>query len=165
LTSHPFFPIGEDGQIEELQENQTWDNLTARRKLAEFEYKENQDEFIFKNLKDAHGVYSLIENKEEYEIIGISDEKETVTKTLGFDIGTWWTSYSLIADTFITPLWHPPDFNDFNDIIKIGKRLNKNCLFDKHDDAEEFLRIYLIKDWGEKEMSTGQFKIHKISSV
>lgn len=165
LTSHPFYPTGEDGQLEQLPEDQSWDNLKARRKLAELEYGENLDEFSFKNLNDAGEVHRLIENKDEYEIIEISDKKEPDTKTLGFDIGTWWTSYSLIADTFVIPMWHPPDFNDFDDIIRIGQRLNKLCLFDKYEDAIDFLEIYLSKAWGEKEMTPGQFKTHKISSV
>jgi hypothetical protein len=165
LTSHPFYPTGEDGRLEQLPEDQSWDNLKARRKLAEFEYIENLDEFSFKNLNDAGEVHRLIENKDDYEIIEISDKTEADTKTLGFDIGTWWTSYSLIADTFVIPMWHPPDFNDFDDIIRIGQRLNKFCLFDKYEDAVYFLEIYLSKAWGEKEMTPGQFKIHKISSV
>lgn len=165
LTSHPFYPIGQGGRYEELQEDNRWDNLKARRKLANFEYAENQEEFSFKNLTDAEEVFRLIENKNDYEIIEIADEKESGTNILGFDIGTWWTSYSIIADTFIAPLWHPPDFNDFDDIVRIGKRLNKFCLFDNHADANDFLKLYLTKDWGEKEMTPGQFKIYKISSV
>jgi hypothetical protein len=165
LTSHPFYPIGQGGQFEELQENERWDNLSARRKLADFEYSENQDEFSFKNLTDAKEVFRLIETKSDYEIIEISDEEEIDTKTLGFDIGTWWTSYSLIADTFITPMWHPPDFNAFDEILRKGQRLNKFCLFDNHEDANDFLKEYLSKAWGEKEMTQGQFKIYKISSV
>jgi hypothetical protein len=165
LTSHPFYPIGHSGQLEELRENKPWDNLRARRKLAEFEYTDNQDEFSFKNSNDAETVYRLIEDREDYEIIEISDEKENDAKTLGFDIGTWWTSYSLIADTFIIPMWHPPDFNNFDDIAKFGKQLNKFCLFDKHKHANDFLDMYLSKAWGEKEITPGQFKILKISSV
>ena len=165
LTSHPFYPTGQSGQFEELQENQLWDNLKARRKLAELEYSENQEEFSFKNLNDAKEVYSLIEDKDDFEIIEISEEKETDKQTLGFDIGSWWSSYSLIADTFVIPMWHPPDFDDFNDILEIGQRLNKFCLFDRHEDAQMFVEAYSTKNWGEKEMSPGQFMIYKISSV
>ena len=147
LTSHPFYPVGQGGGLEELQENKTWDNLVARRKLADFEYGDTQQEFSFKSIEDAKKVYRLIEDKDNFEIIEISEEKGTDTKTLGFDIGTWWTAYSLIADTFVIPMWHPPDFNDFNDILKIGQQLNKFCLFDRHEDAQMFAEAYLKKDW------------------
>lgn len=165
LTSHPFYPTGQEGLIEDIEENDEWDNLKARKKLAELEYNESDDEFYFKEMQDVKRVYELLDSKSDFEIIEISDEKETTRKTLGFDIGTWSTSYSLIADTFIIPMWHPPDLNDCNDIIEIARRLNKNSLFDNEADANEFLQVYLTKDWGEKEMTTGQFKVYKVSSV
>jgi hypothetical protein len=107
LTSHPFYPTGQEGLIEDIEENDEWDNLKARKKLAELEYNESDDEFYFKELQDAERVYELLDSKSNFEIIEISDEKEITSKTLGFDIGTWSTSYSLIADTFVTPMWHP----------------------------------------------------------
>ena len=166
LTSHPYYPTGQSGLSEEIQENDSWDNLNARKKLAELEYSsESNDEFYFQKLQDAEHVYGLLDSKAYYEIIEVSDERVITSKTLGFDIGTWWSSYSLIADTFIIPMWHPPDFNDCKDIIEIGRRLNKNNLFCNYEDAQEFLRVYLKKDWGEKEMTSGQFKICKISLV
>jgi hypothetical protein len=165
LTSHPFYPTGQDGLIEDIEENDEWDNIKARKKLAELEYSESNDDFYFKELQDAERVFELLDSKADFEITEISDEQETTAKTLGFDIGTWSTSYSLIADTFIIPMWHPPDFNDCNDIIEIGRRLNKNNLFDNYADASEFLKVYLTKSWGEKEMTDGQFKIQKLSLV
>jgi hypothetical protein len=167
LTSHPFYPTGQDGLIEDIQENDEWDNLKARKKLAVLvlEYSDSNDDFYFKELKDAEQVYGLLDSKSDFEIIEISDEKEITNKTIGFDIGTWSTSYSIIADTFIIPMWHPPDFSDFDDIIKIGQRLNKFSLFDKQEDANDFLETYLTKAWGEKEMTPGQFKVFRISSV
>jgi hypothetical protein len=165
LTSHPFYPTGPGGQLEELQEDQPWDNLSARRKLADIEYRQNQDEFSFSHLTDAEEVFRLIENKVDYEIIEISDKTETDANILGFDIGDWWTSYSLIADTFVIPIWHPPDFRDFEDIVREGQRLNQYCLFNSYEDADSFLKTYLTKNWGEKELTRGQFKIYKISSV
>jgi hypothetical protein len=165
LTSHPFYPTGQDGLIEDIEENDEWDNIKARKKLAELEYSESNDDFYFKELQDAERVFELLDSKTDFEIIEISDEQETTAKTLGFDIGTWSTSYSLIADTFIIPMWHPPDFNDCNDIVEIGRRLNKNNLFDNYADASAFLKVYLTKSWGEKEMTDGQFKIQKLSLV
>ncbi len=165
LTSHPYYPVGQGGQIEELEEKEAWDNLSARKKIAEFEYSQEREEFSFINFKNAEQAYNLIDNKVDFEIIEVSSEKENSEKTLGFDIGTWWSSYSIIADTFVIPMWHPPNFDNFDDILEIARRLNKHCLFDKYDDAGKFLQTYLTKDWGEKEMTPGQFKICQISAV
>ena len=62
-------------------------------------------------------------------------------------------------------MWHPPDFEDMEDIIKLLKRLNKYCLFDIFSDAKEYREIYLKKEWGEKEMSEGRITIIQLRTI
>jgi hypothetical protein len=111
-------------------------------------------------------VYDLIEDKEKYEIIEfIENEAITNSKTLGFDVGYLAADYSVIADTAIKPTWHPPDFDDMQDIIEHLKKLNEHCLFSTFQDAKDYRELYLTKTWGEKEMYDGQITTIQIRTT
>ena len=62
-------------------------------------------------------------------------------------------------------MWHPPDFDDMDDITEHLRKLNEHCLFDKLTDATAYRELYLTKEWGEKEMSEGQITIIQIRTV
>jgi hypothetical protein len=122
---------------------------------------------VFSTLALAmHDVYELIDNKDDYEIIEMI-EKESITnsKTLGFDVGYLSSDYSVIADVAIKPMWHPPDFEDMQDIIQQLTKLNKVCLFSTLEDAEEYRRLYLAKPWAEKESYEGQITTVQIGTT
>ena len=58
-------------------------------------------------------------------------------------------------------MWHPPEFDDMEDILELCNKMNDNCLFDSLKDALEFKTLYDKKDWGEK----GDFDIFRIDKV
>ena len=150
---------------------QTFDNIEARKLFALVEEtntpKETLDDLPFYSLKEMQKVFELINNKQDYEILEISEHKEIVsTKTLGFDIGyIGGDFFSAIADVAIKPMWHPPNFDDMEDIQQQLTRLNKFCLFDTYEQASLYRQIYLTKEWGEKEMTDGQITIIQIETV
>jgi hypothetical protein len=149
----------------------SFDNLEARKLFAKYEDantpKDTLDDLPFYSLQEVQEVFELINNKQDYEILKISENKETLSgKTLGFDIGyIGGDFFSAIADVAIKPLWHPPDFEDMVDIVQHLKCLNQFCLFDTYVKAKAYRQTYLSKDWGEKEMSDGQITIIQIENV
>jgi hypothetical protein len=149
----------------------SFDNLEARKLFAKYEDTntpiDTLDDLPFYSLEEMQNVYDLIENKQDYEILKISENKEIPSdKTLGFDIGyIGGDFFSAIADVAIKPLWHPPDFDDMEDIVQHLKCLNQFCLFDTYERAKAYRQTYLSKEWGEKEMSDGQITIIQIENV
>ena len=147
------------------------DNVEARKLFARYEIKntptDTLDGLPFYSLEEMENVYDLIDNKQDYEILEISENKETPSdKTLGFDIGyVGGDFFSAIADVAIKPLWHPPDLEDMEDIVKHLKCLNQFCLFNTYEKAQAYRETYLSKDWAEKELSEGEITIIQIEHV
>jgi len=169
FDSMPYFSLQDtEKEINDLVDNPSdFDNLIARGKLAQIEFNDSdfndpEIEFFFKHLIDAESTFDLIENKEKFEILSLdwSGNSNLTDSTLGFDIG-WLTGYSIICDTCIAPMWHPPEFDDMEDILELCKKLNDNFLFDSYKNALEFKELYDKKDWGEK----GDFEIFRIDKA
>lgn len=149
----------------------SYDNLEARKLFAKYEDAntpiDTLDDLVFYSSKEMLDVFELIDNKQDYEILKISENKETDSgKTVGFDIGyIGGDFFSAIADVAVKPLWHPPDFDDMEDIVEHLKCLNQFCLFDTYEKAKAYRQIYLSKAWGEKEMSDGQITTIQIETI
>lgn len=166
------YMVNSKGEVELYEDNDSTihDNLTARKKLAELEGKagnhDSFDDLTFYSLPDMLEVFGLLESKDDYEIIQfLENEPNTTLHTLGFDIGYLATDYSVIADTAIKPIWHPPDFEDMGDIIEHLRKLNVNCLFSTFQDAKDYRECYLAKKWGEKETFEGQITVIQVREV
>jgi hypothetical protein len=168
----PFW-IDDNGKLQDWQDSNpdAYKNGEAKKQLAIYEDKntptDTLDDLCFFSLDEMKNVFELIENKGDYEILEIL-ENETITndKTIGFDIGyIGGDFFSAIADTGIKPMWHPPDFDDMDDITEHLRKLNEHCLFDKFSDAKAYRELYLTKEWGEKEMDEGQITIIQIRAV
>jgi len=150
---------------------QAFDNIEARKLFATYEEantpQDTDDDLCFFSLEEMQNIYKLIDNKTDYEILEIIQNEEVTTdRTIGFDIGyIGGDFFSAIADTAIKPMWHPPDFDDINDIIKHLKKLNDNVLFDTFEEAKIYRQAYLSKEWAEKEMYEGQIIIIQIRTV
>jgi len=149
----------------------SFDNLKARRLFAKYEDAntpiDTLDDLPFYSLQEMQEVFELIDNKQDYELLKISENKVTVSgKTIGFDIGyIGGDFFSAIADVAIKPMWHPPDFDDMEDIKQQLKQLNKFCVFDTYEQARLYRQTYLTKEWSEKEMSDGQITIIQIEKI
>jgi hypothetical protein len=149
----------------------SFDNLEARKLFAKYEDANTSidtlDDLPFYSLQEMQNVFELIDNKQDYEILKISENIKTPSdKTIGFDIGyIGGDFFSAIADVAIRPMWHPPDFEDMEDVVQHLKCLNQFCLFDTYERAKAYRQTYLSKEWGEKEMSDGQITIIQIENV
>jgi hypothetical protein len=166
----PFFV--NKGQLEVWQNSNLseYKSIEARKKLALLEEantpQDTLDDLCFYSLDEMKEVYELIEDKENYEIIHFIERfAETSNKTLGFDVGYLAADYSVIADTTVKPTWHPPNFDDMQDILEHLKQLNEHCLFPTLEQAEAYRGIYLTKDWGEKELYDRQITTIQVRSV
>jgi hypothetical protein len=150
-------------------------NIKARIKMFELlEYKIECDlvdnpyyDKLFNSKEDAVNVYTLLDNQKDYELIEIRRNHYSVNpRTLGFDIGYWGSdSFSLIADTIITPKWHPANEEDYNELKERYKKLNENLLFKTPKEAEEFKYYYKSKEWAEKDYNNSDFIVIQIDSV
>ena len=116
------------------------------------------------NALDIHG---LLDQPDSWEIIQVRrDEFQTGPATLGFDIGYWdGDHFSLIADTIVTPMWHPPIPEDFAELIHQLSGLNQHLLFSQPQDAEEFRAYYKSKTWAETEDEEGNFCVIQVDLV
>lgn len=149
-------------------------NASARRRFCEFteekrksSYDLNFDEdYLLDKAEQALEVFSLLDKKDNYEIIHIQKEVYTQTpQILGYDIGVWLGDLSLICDCVVIPRWHPPDLSDFEDVIIHFKKLNNYLLFDNIEDAKNFRSFYKSRSWAETEDYEGQFSIIQIDEV
>jgi hypothetical protein len=158
----PFW-VNDNGELAQWDKTDlmSYDSLQARQMFAKLEDaitpQDTLDDLCFFTLNEMQSVYDLIENKDDYEIVEfLESEEEVKSTTLGFDVGYLAADYSVIADTAIKPMWHPPDFDDMQDIVEHLKKLNEHCLFQTLQQAKDFRDLYLTKEWGEKEMHDGQ---------
>ncbi len=155
FTADPFYFNSSTGEIilsdtpKSLSEHNA-----AKHKLLEIEKNQNNNtriDFYFDNIIETNSVFELLDDKTKFEKIEtILEQREILPKSYGFDIGYWCGDFSIIADTAIKPTWHPPDFDDMDDIVLQLRKLNRYCLFDNYKDALDYKEIYLSKKWAEE---------------
>ncbi len=102
----------------------------------------------FSTLADAREVWSRLCEPDTYEIILISVTGEASGELLGYDVG-WFSNYSIINDTFVRPIWHPPDPDDYAEMNGFAQGMNQHVLFPTRAAAEQFLAWYRTRPWGE----------------
>jgi hypothetical protein len=136
-------------------------NRNARARLDESLDKSDDldDICLVPHIEDALHIHGLLDQPDSWEIIQIRrDEFQTGPTTLGFDIGYWGGDhFSIIADTIVTPMWHPPIPEDFAELIRQFSGLNQHLLFSRPQDAEEFRAYYRSKTWAETECGESDF--------
>jgi len=144
-------------------------NKAARLKLREIipqATPEFYDDCFITELKDAHLIYQMLEDRENWEVINIRrDTFETNIETLGFDIGYWGGDhFSLIADVIVTPMWHPPASDDWAEVAEKLSGLNHNLLFETPEAAADFKAYYKTKPWAETEYKD-DFRIIQVNEI
>ena len=144
------------------KEARTW--LTAIVPETTLDYCD--DSFIA-NKDDALEIYKMLDNPADWEIIHIRrNQFERNPNTLGFDIGYWGGDhFSLIADTIVTPMWHPVHPKDRGEVAEKLSILNKNLLFDNPLQASQFKEYCKSKEWSETEGIGAEFCIIQVDSV
>ncbi|MGE5294175.1 MAG: hypothetical protein ACM3VT_05050 [Solirubrobacterales bacterium] len=109
-------------------------------------------------------IHGLLDQLSSWEIIHVQRDEFLVSDaTLGFDIGYWsGDHFSLIADTIVTPMWHPPAPEDWGELLGQLSRLNEHLLFARPEDAAAFRAWYISRPWAETE---GEFCIIQVDQV
>lgn len=124
---------------------------------------DSYDICLIPRLEDALHIHELLDQPSLWELIHVRrDELLASETTLGFDVGYWSDDhFSLIADTIVTPIWHPPALKDWEELAGQLSRLNEHLLFARPEDAAAFREWYISKPWAE-EGEPGEFCIIQI---
>jgi hypothetical protein len=141
-----------------------WELLINKVENEDINSDEDDDDDLLPSIESALEVYRLLDIPEQYEIIKVKRQDfEINPNTLGFDIGYWGGDhFSLIADTLVTPNWHPAPEEDYQELRQCLSELNPNILFNNPEDASEFRNWYKSKDWAETEDREDEFCIIQV---
>jgi hypothetical protein len=131
------------------------ENRAARMKLCELvdERSDDYEDALPESIEQARDVWRLLDSPSEWEIIRVTRAPvERTVQTLGYDIG-WWGGkfYSLIGDSVVTPTWHPPTEEDYDELAIQVQALNDHLLFESPEAALKFRSWYTSKRWAETE--------------
>jgi hypothetical protein len=122
-------------------------------------------EGIVETLTRAHVLLSNVSDSSQYEVVYVEyGQFSDGHQTIGFDVGYWGGDhFSLVADTAITPRWHPPPPEAFGTLAKHLSVVNESVLFSSANDAMAFSVFYRSQDWAETEFEEGQFAIIRVA--
>jgi hypothetical protein len=117
------------------------------------------DEDLLPDLAAARDVFSFLASPTEYEIVQLAREPFLVdVDCLGFDVGYWGGDhYSIICDSAVRPLWHPPQSECFDELARELKMVNESFLFPRADGAAQFRSWYRTQYWAETESRPNEF--------
>lgn len=141
-----------------------WELLINKVENEDINSDRDDDDDLLPSIESALEVYRLLDIPEQYEIIKVKRRDfEIDQSTLGFDIGYWGGDhFSLIADTLVTPKWHPAPEEDYPELRQRLSALNTNILFNNPEDASEFRNWYKSKGWAETEDREDEFCIIQV---
>lgn len=148
----------------------------ARRRFAEIAglsvhnppaYEADRDDDLLPELAAAREVIALLPEPDQYDVLELRRAGfRGGSRLVGYDIGCWGGDhYSLIADSYVSPCWHPPPPSAIPDLAAALSRLNSNLLFPTQDAARTFLDWYRAQEWGETEATPGQFTVIEVLAV
>jgi hypothetical protein len=167
ISRYPLSPVDEDKDGAEIIASVRFAELINEDRsdwyLDEAGYSYNVD--LIPSFEQAIETFRWLQRPEFHEIIEVTrDEFETDFEKIGFDIGYWGGDhFSIICDSVVMPRWHPPDPEDWDEVVAHASHLNTHLLFDRSVDAQTFREYYLSKDWAEEEGYPGEFCIIQIA--
>ncbi len=125
--------------------------------------------WLVPDLPLAEELLDLIEKRGDYEIIRAARYPSTTNgASLGFDVGYWASgNFSLVCDTAIWPLWHPPDVEALPHLKSHLDHLNAHGLFSNVEAAFEFREWYRAQAWAEEEddSESGLFEVVEVGPI
>jgi hypothetical protein len=141
--------------------------LRFREILGEQGFDPEESEDCLSSLEDAAEVHALLETAGEYEVVLLERAFPHVSPgVLGYDVGYWsGDHFSLICDTLVAPLWHPPQPEDFGELAMRARALNDHALFPSAVLASRFREWYVRKPWAETEHEPGEFCVIRVSAT
>jgi hypothetical protein len=121
--------------------------------------------WLVPDLARAKEVVGLLGRQGTYEIIEVARyPSRTDAVSIGFDVGFWASgNFSLVCDTAVWPLWHPPPPEALVAISAGLSRLNEAVLFPDVGSAASFRDTYRAQPWAEREDTA--FEIVEIAPV
>jgi hypothetical protein len=144
------------------------EQAARRRFLALAGEDDSADDFdpdLLPDLAAARDVYSFLESPTEYEIVQLAREPFLAdVDCLGFDVGYWGGDhYSIICDSAVRPLWHPPQPECFDELARELMMVNESFLFPGADGAAQFRSWYRTQYWAETELRPDEFCIIQVN--
>jgi hypothetical protein len=123
------------------------------------------DQDLLPNYATARDVFSFLESPNEYEIVQFArDPFLADLDCLGFDVGYWGGDhYSIICDSAVRPLWHPPQPECFDELAREFKMVNESFLFPNAEGAAQFRSWYRTQYWAETESRPDEFCIIQVT--
>jgi hypothetical protein len=123
------------------------------------------DEALLPSFSAAQEIFALLEAPGEYEIVHVRREAFcNDADCLGFDVGYWGGDhYSIVCDSAVRPLWHPPQPDCFDELACALATVNEHFLFRNPEDAAEFRAYYRTQPWAETETWPDEFCIIQLS--
>ena len=127
----------------------------------------DEDEDLLRDDSQGREVFSLLEVRSRYELLHLARrEFLKLDHLLGYDIGYWGGDhYSLIADSFVVPRWHPPQPDAFHVLSEQLRNLNTHLLFPTSEAAASFRAWYRTQGWAETEGHEDEFEIIQVCTV
>jgi hypothetical protein len=117
-------------------------------------------------LAQARELLLLADHREEYELVRLSRDDLDSGRLMGFDVGYWGGgNYSILCDSIIWPMWHPPAPAALGDLAQHVASLNDAMLFPDSASAERFRSFYLTQSWAELERKPGEFSVIRVEAV
>jgi len=144
-------------------------NQAARLRFHElvgYDRPDDEEEKLLPTVEQAREVLALLDVSTEWEIIYVAIEPLHATeRTLGYDVG-WWGGgfYSVIADSAVTPTWHPPRVEDFSVTADQLRGVNENVLFPTPEDALAFRDWYRRRSWAERDDDETPFRAIRVEA-
>jgi hypothetical protein len=144
------------------------EQAARRRFLALVERDDSPEDFdddLLPNLAAARDVYSFLESPNAYEIVQLAREPFFAdVDCLGFDVGYWGGDhYSIICDSAVRPLWHPPQPECFAELARQLETVNESFLFPGPEGAARFRSWYRTQHWAETESRPNEFCIIQVN--
>jgi hypothetical protein len=109
--------------------------------------------WLLPDISCALQVRGFLEQPDAYELVEVAlYPSRTGAASLGFDVGYWASgNFSLICDTAVWPLWHPPPMEAMSGLGAMLAGLNEAVLFPDPASAVRFRDAYRAQPWGEEE--------------
>jgi hypothetical protein len=118
---------------------------------------------IVPTLPQARELLLMADDPEDYEIVRLSRDSLEGGRVLGFDVGYWGGgNYSILCDSIIWPIWHPPVPAALAELAQYVEPLNSAMLFPDCASAERFRSFYLTQPWAETEGHPGEFAVIRV---
>lgn len=121
--------------------------------------------WLVPDLACAKEIFGYTEQPNTYEIIEVARyPSRTNRASIGFDVGYWASgNFSILCDTAIWPIWHPPPPEALAAISAGLSCLNEAVLFPDVASAASFRDTYRAQPWAENEYTA--FEIVEIAPV